>query len=197
MTAGQEQKLTTSGMVKPEAYELLLKGRFHSARGTIEDRQQASDYFNQAIVADPSYALAYAELSDIYRSLVTSGVLDPKEYLPRAESAAQKSLELDAGLAEGHYSLANLKTYSWQWAEAESEYKQALELDPNLALAHRWYATYLRLVGKSEQAIVEIKRARELDPLSPGVNAVGYLLFGAPIRSGIEVLKTIELVRLS
>jgi TolB-like protein/Flp pilus assembly protein TadD len=196
MTAGQQQKLVTSGMVKPEAYELLLKGRFHSARGTIEDRKQAGEYFKQAIAADPGYALAYAELSDIYRSLVTSGTLDPKEYLPQAQSAAQKSLELDDGLAEGHYSLANLKTYAWQWSDAESEYKRAIELEPNLALAHRWYASYLRLVGRSEQAVAEIERARELDPLSPGVNAtVGYLLFGAhQYDQAIEVLKkTIEL----
>jgi serine/threonine-protein kinase len=191
MTAGQQQKLITSGMVKPAAYELLLKGRFHSARGTIEDRKQAGEYFNQAIAADPGYALAYAELSDIYRSLVTSGTLDPKEYLPRAQALAEKSLELDQALAEGHYALANLKTYAWQWSAAESEYQRAIELDPNLALAHRWYASYLRLVGRSEQAVAEIKRARELDPLSPGVNAtVGYLLFGArQYDQAIEVLK--------
>jgi len=195
MTSGQQQKLVMSGMVKPEAYELLLKGRFHTARGTLEDRKQAGEYFKQAIAADGSYALAYAELSDIYRSLITGGTLDPKEYLPKAQAAAQKSLELDGSLAEGHYALANLKTYAWQWSDAEREYKRAIELNPNLALAHRWYASYLRLVGRSEQAVEEIKRARELDPLSPGVNAtVGYLFFGAgQYDQAIEVLKkTIE-----
>jgi len=196
LTTGEQQKLITSGIVKPEAYELLLKGRFHSAKGTIEDRKNAEEYFNQAIAVDPAYALAYAELSDIYRSLVNSGTLDPKEYLPKAQAAAQKSLELDEGLAEGHYALANLKTYAWQWADAESEYKRAIELNPNLALAHRWYASYLRLVGRHQQAVAEIKRARELDPLSPGVNAtVGYLLAGAhEYDQAIEVLKkTLEL----
>ena len=196
LTAGQQQQLVASGMAKPEAYELLLKGRFHTARGTLEDRRKASEYFNQAIAADPAYALASAELSDIYRSLVISGTLDSKEYLPKAQAAAQKSLELDAGLAEGHYALANLKTYAWQWADAEAEYKRAIELNPNLALAHRWYASYLRLVGRHEQAVSEIKRARELDPLSPGVNAtVGYLLAGArEYDQAIEVLKkTLEL----
>ena len=195
LTAGQQQKLVRSGTAKAEAYELLLKGRFHTARGTLEDRKLAGDYFNQAIAADPYYALAYAELSDIYRSLVNSGSLDPKVYLPKALSAAQKSLELDEGLAVGHYSLANLKTYAWQWAEAESEYKRAIELDPNLALAHRWYASYLRLVGRNEQALAEIKLARELDPLSSGVNAtVGYLLFGDRQydQAIVELKKTIE-----
>ena len=178
--AGQSQASGASEVRNPEAYELLLKGHFHRAKGGTEDRQKASEYFVRAIAADPGYALAYADLSDIYRSLISSGLVDPKEYLPRAREAAQKALDLDEGLADGHYALANLMTYSWEWADAEREYKRAIELNPNLALAHRWYATYLRLMRRHEQAITEITRARELDPLSPGVNAtVGYVLASA------------------
>jgi eukaryotic-like serine/threonine-protein kinase len=178
--AGSAPDPGTRKVRNPEAYELLLKGHFHRARGGLEDRQKASEYFVRAIAADPGYALAYADLSDIYRSLANSGVLDPKVYLPKAREAAQKALELDEGLADGHYVLANLMSYSWEWADAEREYKRAIELNPNLALAHRSYATYLRLMGRHEQAISAITRARELDPLSPGVNAtVGYVLASA------------------
>ncbi len=178
--AGQPRSPGTHEMRNPEAYELLLKGHFHRAKGGTEDRQKAADYFARAIAADPGYALAHADLSDIYRSLVNSGLLDRNEYLPKARAAAQKALELDDGLADGHYALANLMTYAWEWADAEREYKRAIELNPNLALAHRWYAAYLRLMGRHEQAITEISRARELDPLSPGVNAtVGYVLSSA------------------
>ncbi len=194
--AGQQQALGTHETRNPAAYELLLKGHFHRAKGGTEDRQKAGEYFARAIAADPGYALAHADLSDIYRSLVSSGLLDPKDYLPKARAAAQKALELDEGLADGHYALANLMTYAWEWADAEREYKRAIELNPNLALAHRWYATYLRLMGRHEQAVTEITRARELDPLSPGVNAtVGYVLSSARrYDQAIEVLnKTVEL----
>ena len=177
---GQPPSLGTDEIRNPEAYELLLKGHFHRAKGGTEERQKAADYFARAIAADPSYALAHADLSDIYRSLVNGGLLDRDEYLPKARAAAQKALELDDGLADGHYVLANLMTYAWEWTDAEREYKRAIELNPNLALAHRWYAAYLRLMGRHEQAIAEITRARELDPLSPGVNAtVGYVLSSA------------------
>ena len=111
---------------------------------------------------------------------MNSGLLDQDEYLPKARAAAQKALELDDRLADGHFALANLMTYAWEWTGAEREYRRAIELNPNLALAHRWYAAYLRLMGRHEQAIAEISRARELDPLSPGVNAtVGYVLSSA------------------
>jgi serine/threonine-protein kinase len=194
--AGSSPGPGTGQVRNPEAYELLLKGHFHRAKGGLEDRQKASDYFVRAIAADPGYALAHADLSDIYRSLANSGGLDPKVYLPKAREAAQKALELDDGLADGHYVLANLMTYSWEWADAEREYTRAIALNPNLALAHRWYATYLRLVGRHEQAISAITRARELDPLSPGVNAtVGYVLSSARrYDQAIDALnKTIEL----
>ena len=196
--AGSSPGPGTRQVRNPEAYELLLKGHFHRARGGTEDRQKASEYFVRAIAADPGYALAYADLSDIYRSLANSGLVDPKEYLPKAREAAQKALELDEGLADGHYVLANLMSYSWEWADAEREYQRAIELNPNLALAHRWYATYLRLMGRHEQAISAITRARELDPLSPGVNAtVGYVLSSARrYDQAIDALnKTIELDR--
>jgi TolB-like protein/Tfp pilus assembly protein PilF len=196
LTAGQQQSLVKTEKVNPEAYELLLKGRFFRSRGTTEDRKKAGEYFNQAIAVDPTYAPAYADLSDIYRSLVAGSVLNADEFLPKAKAASQKALELDSNLADAHFTLANLKTYDWEWDEAEREYKRAIELDPNLALAHRWFASYLRLRGRHDEAITEINRARELDPLSPGVNAtVGYLLLNArQYDRAIESLKkTLEM----
>ena len=168
LTPGQQQRLATRDVRNPEAYELLLKGHFYRAKGGAEDRKKAGDYFARAIAVDPGYALAHADLSDIYRSLVSSSLVDPAEYLPKARTAARTALELDDNLAEAHYALANLMTYAWEWADAEREYKRAIALNPNLALAHRWYASYLGLVGRHDEAIAEIMRARELDPLSPG-----------------------------
>jgi tetratricopeptide (TPR) repeat protein len=159
-------------------------------------RAKAGDYFARAIAADPSFALAHADLSDIYRSLVSSSLVDPVEYLPKATAAARTALALDENLAEAHYTLANLMTYAWEWTEAEREYKRAIALNPNLALAHRWYAAYLGLVNRHDEAIAEIMRARELDPLSPGVNAtVGFVLTSARrYDQSIAALKsTIEL----
>ena len=180
LTTGQQRQVAKRETVNPEAYELLLKGRFYRSRGGTEDRKKAANYFSQAITVDPAYALAYAELSDINRSLAGSGVLDPKEYTLKVAETAATAIELDDSLADAHYALANVKKDIWEWARAESEYQRAIELNPNLALAHRWYAFYLGLMGRHDQAISEIKRARELDPLSPGVNAtVGYIFFSA------------------
>ena len=171
LTATQQVEAAKTDAVNPEAYELLLKGRAHRSREGTEDRKKAAEYFKTATEVDPKYALAYAELAGVYRSLIGSSALDPKEYLPKATDAARRSLDLDPNLPEGHYVLANLKVDTWDWNDAEKEYKRALELNSNLALAHRYYAVYLSYVGQHDQALAEISKAKELDPLSNRIHS--------------------------
>jgi TolB-like protein/Tfp pilus assembly protein PilF len=196
LTVGQQKQVATREKVNPEAYELLLKGRFYHSRGGAENRKKALEYFNQAIAVDPDYALPYAELSNTYRALVSNSILDPKEYLPKAEAAARRALDLDESLADAHYAQANLKAYRWEWEDAERDYLRAIELNPNLADARRYYARFLSFMGRHGQALDQIKRAKELDPLSPGVYVtLAHILCNArQYDQAIEVLKkTLEL----
>lgn len=198
LTVGQQKQVATREKVNPEAYELLLKGRFYHSRGGAENRKKALEYFNQAIAVDPAYALPYAELSNSYRALVSNSILDPKEYLPKAEAAAARALDLDESLADAHYAQANLKAYRWEWEDAERDYRRAIELNPNLAEAHRYYARFLSFMGRHEQALDQINRAKETDPLSPGVYVtLAHILCNARhYDQAIEVLKkTLEMDR--
>ena len=86
-----------------KAYELYLKGIFERGRGGTERQKKAVGLFEQAIALDENYALAYAELAFTYRVLLVSGAIDPKEFMPKAEAAARRALEIDNELAEGHY----------------------------------------------------------------------------------------------
>lgn len=171
----QQRQLAKRETTNPAAYELVLKARFYWNKGGTENRKRAVEFLNQAIAVDPNYALAHAELSTRYGNLVAYDILEPKEYLPKAEAAAQKALELDANLAEAHLALANLKRDAWKWLEAEQAYRRAIELNPNLARARSGFAGYLSDVGRHDESIAEIKRAGEPDPLSLPINTtVGY-----------------------
>jgi adenylate cyclase len=193
LSTGEQQQLAKRETANPAAYELLLKGRFYWNKGGPGNQKKAAEFYNQATAVDPNYALAYAQLSNSYIFLVTASILDPKEFTPKAEGAAKKALELDEGLADAHFALANLKTITWDWVAAEPEYKRAIELNPNLAEAHFWYCVYLSLTRRPEPAIAEIKRARELDPLSLFISAqIGWALFNAhQYDQAIEALKKV------
>ena len=194
LSAGDQQQLTKRETVNPQAYELMLKGLYYRRKGGTENSKKAAEYYNQAIDADPTYALAYAELAVCYLDLAAGSVLDPKEFTPKAEAAARKAVGLDESLADAHYALALSKREAWEWASAEREYQRAIELNPNLAAAHLRYAFYLSLVGRHKQAIAQIERARELDPLSSAVNAnVGYVLYLA--RQYDEAIESLQKTR--
>jgi TolB-like protein/Tfp pilus assembly protein PilF len=150
---------------KPEAYELLLRGRYQLRLYTPESTQKAVEYYQQAIAVDPSYALAHAELAYNYRLLSGAAILNPADMLPKAEAEALQALALDEGLAEAHSALADVERDLWHWTAAGREYRRALELNPNLADAHDGYALYLSVTGKHDEAIAEILRTRQLDPL--------------------------------
>lgn len=180
LTLSEQKQLVRHETKNSVAYELLLKGRFYRAKGGTESRKRAVEYFNEAIAIDPNYALAYAELAFTYRILVGSGSLDPKEFTPKAEAAALRSLELDETLADAHFALAFLKMNGWEWSAAEFEFKRAIELNPNLARAYIGYSGYLSRTGRHDEAVREIRRAKELDPLSTIINGnYGLVLYFA------------------
>ncbi len=181
MTAGERQQLVYSETNNPQAYELVLKGRFYGSKGGTEDRLKAADYFQQAIAIDPKYAVAYAELSLCYNGLVNNQILDQREYIPKAEAAARTALQLNERCAECHRAMAVARVNAWDWQIAEQEFKRAIELNPNLSLAHVAYAMFLNIHLRADEALVEARRARDLDPISRGPNAVvvyGLLLAG-------------------
>lgn len=196
LTNAEQKQLTRDADVNPQAYELLLKGRFEQGKNSVEGNKKAIEYFNQAIAVDEKYAAAYAELALSYVFMVGTGSIDPKDGTPKAEAAVKKALELDDGVAEAHEALSLIKSNAWDWVGAEQEIKRALELNPNLALAHSVYSHLLSCTGRHEQAIVEASRARELDPLSLNQTmSLGYALFlGRQYDQAVEQLKkTLEL----
>jgi len=166
LTNAEQRQFTQARAVNPEAFDLFLKGRSFWTKAGVENRKKAIEYYHQAIKVDPSYARAYAELSSSYDGLITNNDLDPKEFAPKAETAARRALELDETLAEGHLAMAWVKMGVWEWASAEREIKRALELNPNLAGAHTTYAIFLMTHGRREEALVELNRAGGLDPLA-------------------------------
>ncbi|MEY2556016.1 MAG: hypothetical protein QOF93_1160, partial [Verrucomicrobiota bacterium] len=130
------------------------------------------DYFEQAITADPNYALAYAGVADGYVWLPGYTAGTPRDCYPKAAAAAKKALELDGALAEAHTSLAlAIWLYDFDSSQAIREFQRAIELNPNYAIAHQQYGSNtLSALGRFDDAIAEGKRAVELDPLSLVIN---------------------------
>jgi serine/threonine-protein kinase len=171
LTGEDQTQLAKTDTASGEAYEAYLKGRYYWNKRTDEGFKQATKFFQDAIVNDPNYALAYSGLADCYTLRSDYGFLAPQEGYALAKGAVTLALKYDNSLAVAHTSLASIKAVTdWDWQGAENEYRRAIELNPNYATAHHWYGAQLFLQGRFDEALREIKKAQQLDPLSLAIN---------------------------
>jgi TolB-like protein/DNA-binding winged helix-turn-helix (wHTH) protein/Tfp pilus assembly protein PilF len=165
-------KAAAARTTDPTVYEAYLKGRYlldKAPRGL----ESAIEQFQRAIALDPTYAPAYAGLSDAFGQLGwgLASQMPPWEAYPQARAAALRALELDARLAEAHVALARiLWKYEWNWADARAAFERALALNPNLATAYESYFDYLSAAGELDAAGAALTRAATLDPVSLTIN---------------------------
>jgi len=167
---GALQKATAPGVVKPQAYEAYLQGRYFWNKRSSDALSKSIDFFQEAVALDPKLAVAYAGLADSY-SILGSDVLPVAVAQGKARAAATKAIALDPSLAESHAAMAMVAFYyDWDWKKADGEFQTALRLNPNYATAHQWYSYYLSAMERFPEAMIEAQRARELDPLSLSIN---------------------------
>lgn len=166
MTDAQVTSLGRRSTENTEAYHLYLKGRYLWNQFHWKAVERGIAYFNQAIAADPDYALAYSGLADGYLRLAAM-YLPPKQLLPLAKEAALKAVEADETLAEARASLGLVKLWhDHDWAGAKQEYLRAIALNPNAVIPHQGYGSYLMFLGRFGDAVGEYEVAQEIDPLS-------------------------------
>jgi eukaryotic-like serine/threonine-protein kinase len=168
VTAEERARLAVARSVNPQAHESYLLGRYHLWRHNEEDLKLSIGHFERATQLDADYAAAWAGLSMAWTERGIWGMT--KSFLevePASRNAALKAIALDAGNAEAHTSLAQLKKiFEWDWAGAEQEFRHATALDPGSAEGHRLFADLLMALGRHAEAISEMQTVERLDPLS-------------------------------
>ncbi|MGA3019262.1 MAG: protein kinase [Bryobacteraceae bacterium] len=166
LSPADQQQMAKGSTNDPEAYQLYLKGKYHTSKFTKDEFQKGIELFNQAIKKDPNYSLAYGGLA-YYYILQDDWYLAPKESALRAKAAAQAALAIDESNAEAHLALAmEMHWYEWDWAAAEREFKRAIALSPKYADAYCLYSWFLADMGRKGEAVTTAGQAQQADPLS-------------------------------
>ena len=148
------------------AYDLFLKGRY-VRRGMAPDQMRlAIQYFEQAVARDPSYARAYAWLSDTHWLQIVLASRPTSEEVPLAREYATAALALDSSLAEAYWAMAQLLAgFDWDKPAAEHAFKRAIVLDPGFEEARHLYGIFLFHWSRIDEAEAELTRTLEIDPL--------------------------------
>jgi tetratricopeptide (TPR) repeat protein len=179
LTVVDRANLARTTVVNPVAYEAFLRGRFYEDKLNCTGFRQGLQYYERAIVEDPTFTRAYVGASDVYYNLGDWGCMPQAEAFTKSRAAAMKAIELDPNSASARAHLADLDfTAEWNWPKAGQEYLQAISLDPNDAGIHSSYAVFLVAMGKRDQAIAELKKAHSIDPVSEITNMLStYVLY--------------------
>ena len=150
-----------------EAYGLYLKGRHYWGRRPV-DTLRAIECFEQAIERDPRYALAHAGLADAYNTLASweGGILPPPIGFGKGLSYAERAIQLDPDLAEGHAALGYALLHNrWDLPAAERSFVHAIKLNPSYGPAHHWYSHALMADERVEESLAQSLEYLKVDPV--------------------------------
>lgn len=187
LTKEDNDRLTRRYTRNSGAYQLYLKGQFYWLKeafpswrsGSAPDFVKSREYFEQAIEADPAYALGYSGLGHYYARAAAGGLIIPENGWPKAEAAFRKALNIDPDLPEARVGLAVIQWVNHRdWAMAERELRRAIQSNSNRP--DTFYARLLAAEGRFDEAIEQARGALDLDPLSIRYSsALGRILYYA------------------
>ena len=180
-----------------DAYTEYLKGRFHWNRWTPQDANTAIVHFERSAEMDPSCALPFSGLANVYTFMASIGHIPADDAFPRAAAFARHALELEPDAGESHMALGAVRLfYEWDFEGARQSLEEAVRRMPSSADARHIYSLYLKAVGRMDDAVEEMETAVRLDPLSLPMNyalAVACLAAGRLNEAEIQVRRTLEL----
>jgi tetratricopeptide (TPR) repeat protein len=146
-----------------DAYKLYLRARsiLHGEQD-LKNVTAALDLYNQAILADQGFALAYAGVADVSQRMYT--LKNDPVWAERARGAAERARELNDKLPEVHFELGSIYSHEGKTAEAIAELKSALELSPNSDEGNRRLGEAYLAAGKKDESIQAYRKAVEVNP---------------------------------
>jgi|GEM_PF-6827441 len=122
------------------------------------DLQQAFFYWQKSLALEPSLAVAYERLGQLY---TRKEMLEEALLVYRNASGLYRKTDKKAQM---YFQLGNLRHDRGELEEAISEYRRAVEMEPEMALAYTRLGRMYSKKGFFEKAEKEHKKALELDP---------------------------------
>jgi TolB-like protein/cytochrome c-type biogenesis protein CcmH/NrfG len=169
LSPDEQDRLKKKPTENSEAYLRYLEAHDISTRTdrSSDVLKHAEELYEQATQLDPSFALAFAQLSQLQSWIYYS--LDPTPArLAKARAAAGEAMRLQPNLAESHLALGYTYYYGERdYDRALAEFEIARRDLPNDAGIFRAISAIERRQGKWKQSIEHREKAASLSPTDP------------------------------
>ena len=170
LTEDQRGELRRSPTADSDAYQAYLRAReYERSDGTSQENLlRAQALLERAVTEDPDFALAHAVLSRVHTFLYWFAYDPAPERRDRAKASADRALQLNPRLAEGHLALGLYRAAGFRdYRGAAQAYQRALELQPSAAVIQQYLGTALRRQSDWSGAQTALEQALALDPVNP------------------------------
>jgi TolB-like protein/Tfp pilus assembly protein PilF len=167
LNPNENNLLSSQQTQNAEAYVSYLKGCHLLNSHTKEGLEKGLEYFHEAIIIDPNYALSYVGIANAYFLLNGFSYTSVSDIWAETNQAIEKAMRIAPDSAEVHATLGTIKyVYEWNWREAEKEFLSAIKFNPNYTFARYWYVVFLTLSGRFAEAHAQLDHLSTIDPLS-------------------------------
>jgi serine/threonine-protein kinase len=176
----------------PEAYNLILKGRYLVNKLDSANVVKAIDLFEEALSIEPNNANIWTSLANAHTVLAELGYTNLEEAYSKARKMVEKALLLDNQLANAHTVLGMIKlAYDWDWMGAETEFQKAIKIEPRNTTTINQMGQLARTLGRIDEAIILIQQTIELEPviLINYVYLAHFLMYADRLDEAISTLE--------
>jgi serine/threonine protein kinase/Tfp pilus assembly protein PilF len=152
----------------PAAHDQYLIGRQLLSGGNYTVDRNAAEAFRRAVDLDPNYAPAWAGLAEATLDADATSVAEFNAMRQEAQSAADKAIALQPGLADGYIARGYIRSLHLRdFRGADEDFRRALSIDPeNSEALYRYSNSVLMPTGRLDEAVAMAKKAVKSDPLN-------------------------------
>src|SRR4029079_5951063 len=177
------ENLVSNRNIDPESYQDFLRGKQQLQRRESMGLSEAISVFERVIDRNPNFAPAWGKLALAYQLMPfvpfkqendTISVEEKRRaadaWLPKAEAAAKRAIQLDASLPDGYTALGEAMAFRGRFLQAEPLLLKALALDPFSPEALHIYNNVLGAVGRVEESLAIKQRLLRMEPFVNSFN---------------------------
>jgi TolB-like protein len=174
VTLGVDAPRRDVGTESADAYDLYLRARATGVRAPFTSEQQNHDaiaLLEQALVLDPEFAQAWAEIAFNEGSLALSSTTaqDQAALFESMEAAVLRAIEIAPESWEAQSALGQLRMARKRWLDAERAFNRAYEYSGRSDAVmgqSRW--NYILQTGRLDAAMASMEQVLAVDPLAAG-----------------------------
>jgi len=156
------------GLKSGDCWEQAMRGLWHLSHRRLNHSEKALERFERCIELEPNWALSYyGRAMARYQQWFEQWCQDREQHLILIEEDANRCIQSDPQLANGHLVYALVQIAKGQMMVAVQSLQHALSLNPSLAHAYGLLGQICGMAGQDKEAIKHLNNALQLNPRDP------------------------------